>query len=340
MAELNIGVIGLGYWGPNLLRNFKDISGVRVMYMCDLDIRNLEKWREKNPDVYPSKDVDELFKEKGLEVVVISTPASTHYELAKKALEHGKHVFLEKPMAKSVEECSDLIEVAEKKGRVLMVGHVYEYSPFLNYLKQYISNGSLGKPEEGWATRFALGPIRSDVNALWDLASHDIGILISLFQKRPLGVSANGKIYDDGIKQSSSVAMHLYFEDDIEGDIRVSWRAPKKTRELILMGDKQIACFDEVASDENLKIYNRCIEYVEADETFQRFRSKIRKGDSLVPFIEVKEEPLKTECRHFVDCIKNGGKPITDGSYGLDVVRVILAAEKSMKEKRTVEITK
>ena len=338
MAELNLGIVGLGYWGPNLLRNLKDVDGVRVKYMCDMDIRNLEKWRLKYPDVYPKNDVTELLIDKNLEGIVISTPAITHYELARRALECDKNVFIEKPMAKSIKECSELIEMADKKNLLLMIGHVYEFNPFINYLKQYIKGGMLGNIKEGWARRFAFGPVRSDVGALWDLASHDIGIFMSLFGKKPVGVSANGENYESNGEQKGSIAMHIEFEDGMEGNICASWISPIKIREFMIMGDKQAVRFDEVASDENLKFYNRSIAYIEPTETFQKHRFEIRKGDTLIPCIDLKEEPLKTECRHFVDCIRNNEKPITGGLYGLNVVRVLAAAEKSLKKKKYIEI--
>ena len=240
-------------------------------------------------------------------------------------------------MAKTVDECSSLVEIAERGDKILMIGHVYEHNTFINYLKKYISEGQLGKVEEMWATRFALGPIRSDVTALWDLASHDIGIFTSLSGNKPVSISANGKSYEGKGKQSGSVSLYLYFDNDIGGDIRVSWGAPNKIRELLVIGSKTTGHFDEVAFDRNLTFYDRGVDHIEPDATFSQYRSKIRKGVAISPFVDFKES-LKEECRNFIECIKNGSKPITDGEYGMNVVRVLVAAERSLKERKIVEI--
>ncbi len=339
MVELIVGVIGCGYWGPNHIRNFREIEGVAVKYICDANQDRFKKLKKIYSDINPINDYKKMLADKTLDAVVIATPTSTHYSIAKDALEHGKHVLVEKPMTTSVENCKDLIELAKKKQKVLMIGHTFAYHSALNYLENCILTGELGTPYYCKSERTGLSPVRMDVNATWDLAAHDIGIAMSLFKRPAAKVLAHGSCHLNEGKDTEDV-VQLCLNDSAGSTfayIHVNWLDTLKRREIVITGDKGTAIFDDIPVDKKLRLCKRSITYIKQDVPFGEYQCQTRLGDEISPSIELKE-PLKVQSEHFVDCIINGKTPKTDGAYGLNVVAVLVAAQKSLKEDKPVEV--
>ncbi|MFA5060535.1 MAG: Gfo/Idh/MocA family oxidoreductase [Candidatus Omnitrophota bacterium] len=330
---VNIGLIGCGYWGPNLLRSFNSISDCRVQKVAELDAARLAYIQQNYPTVSITKNYKDLLGSK-IDAVVIATPARTHFQFAKEAIQNKKHVLIEKPMAMTVKEAKELMALAQKNRCKIMVGHTFEYNAAVRSLKKYIQNGTIGQPYYLYAQRLNFGIVRSDINALWNLAPHDISILLYLLEKMPLAVSARG---DDFIQKGIEdvVFVVLYFPGDIMAHIHVSWLDPNKTRKLTVVGSEKMIVYDDV-SDAKIQIYDKGIKKKNIKDSlgeyddFAKFQTAKVAGDKTIPKIDF-IEPLKTECAHFIDCILNDKTPLTDGLNGLRVVRVLEAAQESMK---------
>lgn len=324
-----IGVIGLGYWGPNLVRNFSKISDSEVTIICDRDLDRLQHVSEQFPKARALTHAEEVLDSGMIDVAVIATPTRTHYALAKKALENGLHAFVEKPLAISPAECEELIALAEEKKIVLFVGHVFLYSSAVSKLKDLIENEELGSLCYISSTRLNLGPIRSDVNALWDLASHDVSIILYLMNASPVSVNCQGLArLADKIHDICSLTLH--FDNKTMAIVHVSWLDPNKTRIMTVVGDKKMAVYNDIEPLEKIKIYDKGVEGPRHSDDFGAFHYSYRYGDTWSPMIQ-EVEPLKAECQHFLECIRNGKKPLTDGQNGLDVVRVLHAADISLQ---------
>jgi len=339
MVELIVGVIGCGYWGPNHIRNFREIEGVTIKYMCDANQDMFKRLKKNYPNIDTINDHKKMLMDKTLDAVVIATPTRTHYNIAKEALENEKHVLVEKPMTTSVEECKDLIYLAEKKQKVLMVGHTFAYHSALNHLEESIAAGELGSLYYCKSERTGLSPVRMDVNATWDLAAHDIGIAESLFKKCAANVFAKGSCHLNQGKSTEDVVQLCL--DDEDGRtfayIHVNWLDTLKRREIVITGDTGTAIFDDIPADKKLRICKRSIDYIKPNVPFGEFQCQTRLGDEVIPAITLKE-PLKVQAEHFIDCIINGKTPKTDGVYGMNVVAVLVAAQKSLKEKKPIEV--
>jgi len=325
---VRIGIIGLGYWGPNLERNFSNLPNSELTAICDLSEDRLEYARKKFPDVYTTKDANNLINKERVDAVVIATPTKTHYEIAKLALDKGIHVFVEKPLATKSSECEELVQIAEANNLTLFVGHVFLYNTAVNTIKDLVEEGELGNIIHINANRLNLGPIRQDVNALWDLASHDISIILELIGCLPVSVNCQGLAYlNDNVHDVCSLTLH--FEPKCMASINVSWLDPNKIRSITVVGDKKMALFDDTEPLEKIKIYNKHIESSTYTDTFGDFQYSCRYGDTSAPWLQL-VEPLQTECQHFIHCVITNEKPKTDGNNGMDVVKVLEAADISL----------
>jgi len=325
-----VAVIGLGYWGPNLMRNLTLIPDVQVIAGCDLSIRRLERMMRRFPNVREfTTDCDILLRRPDIDAVVIATPVETHYKLAKKALLHDKDVFIEKPMAASSEEAEELIKICEERGRILMVGHTFLYNPAVRKVKEIIDKGDLGQIYYITSTRINLGIHRKDANVIWDLAAHDFSIIIYWLGEDPIYVYTVGK--DFILNGVPDVAfLHVVFPSGVIADLQVSWLAPSKVRNITVVGSDRMIIYDDTSSYEKVRIFDSGVDYSEP-ETFGEFQLSYRTGDILSPKID-SIEPLRLEMQHFIECIRERTKPLTDGYNGLRVVRALELAERSMKD--------
>lgn len=329
---VNLGIIGCGYWGPNLLRNFLGLSDCRVKLLAELDDSRLEYLQEKFPHVQTTKNHHRLFNGT-MDAVVIATQPPTHFQLAKEALEHNKHVLVEKPLAMNVTEAKELIRLAKKHKRKLMVGHTFEYNEAVRTLRRYIQSNEIGRLYYLYSQRLNFGIVRRDVNALWNLAPHDISIILYLLEEMPIAVSAKGVAFlQKGIEDV--VFMALHFPKDTIAHVQVSWLDPSKVRRMMLVGSEKTIVYDDV-SDAKLKIFDKGIKKKNINESlgryddFGQYQSIKSAGDVVLPKIDF-TEPLQTQCAHFIECIQNNQPLLTDGENGLRVVRVLEAASRSM----------
>ncbi|MBP9854510.1 MAG: Gfo/Idh/MocA family oxidoreductase [Candidatus Omnitrophica bacterium] len=329
---INIGLIGCGYWGPNLLRSFMDCPGAVVSMVADLDQERLDYVRQKYPLVQTTKNYSDLFCN-SVDAVVIATQPSTHYTFAKEALLNGKHVLVEKPLANSIEEAEDLIKLAHERGLKLMVGHTFEYNEAVRELKRQLKAGTVGKPYYFYSQRLNFGIVRKDVNALWNLAPHDISILIYLLDMMPEAVSCRG--YDfiqPGI--DDVIFMVLQFPQNIIAHVQVSWLDPSKVRKMTVVGSEKMIIYNDMDNNK-IQIFDKGIKKQNMGDSlgpyddFGKYQLIKQAGDVMFPKIDFKE-PLKEECLDFIESIRDGRKPLTDGENGLRVVRVLQTAQASM----------
>jgi len=324
---IRVGIVGLGYWGPNLARNFSDLKNSEVTVCCDINNERLNQVSANFPNATKTTKFKEALNKKMLDAVVISTPTKTHYSLAKQSLEQGLHTFIEKPLATSSKECEDLILLAKKHGVILFVGHVFLYTAAVIQMKELIESGDLGNICYISSRRLNLGPVRQDVNALWDLASHDTSIILFLMASMPSSVNCQGLAYLN--KNIHDVCtLTLNFEDRCMAMVHTSWLDPNKIRQMTVVGDKKMVVYNDL-DQEKIKIYDKRIEAPLYSTTFGEFQYSYRYGDSYSPRL-TETEPLKTECQHFIECIEQGKIPVTDGQNGLEVVRVLEAADYSL----------
>jgi len=328
--KLKIGIIGCGHWGPNHVRNFSSFPDSEVAWVSDLNEERLKFIRDSYPGIRVSKDYRDIIADPLVDAVVISTPTSTHYQIVKDSLAAGKNVLCEKPLTLRSWESEELVRLAEEKRKTLMVGHVFLYNIGVQKLKEYINSGSIGKIYYLHSTRVNLGPIRNDVNAVWDLASHDISIFCYLFDKFPEKVSANGNCFlRDNIEDVAFVS--LMFSGGVLANAHVSWLDPRKVREIVVVGDKKMIVWNDMALEDTLRIYEKSVEGEPYYSDFGDFQLLPKEGNVIVPKLKLME-PLKNQSRHFIDCLKEGKRPISDGEFGWKVVRVLEAAQKSLSD--------
>lgn len=328
--QIKVGVVGCGYWGPNLIRNFRSLPDCSLKVMCDLNQDRLRHLRALYPEVEGSTDFNHMLNGAGLDAIAIATAVRFHYPMAKASLLAGKHTFIEKPMAASAKECEELVEIAEEKGLVLMVGHTFLYSPAVRKIKELVEWGDLGEIRYICARRLNLGLFQKDINVAWDLAPHDISIILHIMEENPLSVNCRGSAHvTPGIEDVTS--MCLTFGENRSALIHSSWLDPRKTREMTIVGSKRMIVYDDVAAIEKIKIYDARVERPPHYDTFGDFHYSYHYGDMHVPYIR-QEEPLKSECQHFLDCIKEGINPLTDGRRGLELVRILEASSQSLQQ--------
>ncbi|UCF69635.1 MAG: Gfo/Idh/MocA family oxidoreductase [Acidobacteriota bacterium] len=328
---MGIGVVGCGYWGPNLIRNFHQLRGSRVVQLADLDEKRLNHMEELYPEVQTTTDYEQLVQNDEIDAVVVATPVDRHAEVGLAALQAGKHVLVEKPMTRTSEEARRLIDEAKKRDRVLMVGHVFEFTESVRKCKSILDDGTLGDLYYINSQRLNLGLFRNDVNVIWDLAPHDFSILLNLLGgKRPRGVRAIGASHIN--PQVEDVAtMTLDFDGGLVAFVQVSWLDPKKVRQTVLVGSKKMLIYNDIEPTEKLWLYDRSVEGPAEYETYAQFPYTYRYGDITVPRIGG-AEPLRTEAQHFLDCINSGKTPLTDGHSGLRVVEVLESTDRSLSE--------
>lgn len=327
---VNIGFVGLGSWGINLLRAFSAIKDVNIRYCCDRDPSSFARAKVFCPNSNFSQRFDDLISKRSIDAIVIATNAFTHYELVFKAVGKGKHVFVEKPLATQVNEALNLIDLASKKRTKLMVGHILEYHPAVEKIKELISNNELGRVYYIYSQRVNLGVLRNDENVLWSLAPHDISMVNYFLGKEPIRVSAYGQSYlQRGIEDV--VLINLEVADKIFVHIHISWLNPLKVRRLTVVGSKKMVVFDDMESSEKIKIYNKGFRRKKQGHFLPLTSLVVRFGDIIAPQIDM-SEPLKRECEHFIDCILNNKDPRSDGADGLKVIRVLDAAQKSLEQ--------
>jgi predicted dehydrogenase len=297
--------------------------------MCDISKDRLKHLTSLYPDVEGDVDYDHMLNGVGLDAVVVATSVKLHYPMAKAALLSGKHTFIEKPMATSSEQCSELVEIARQKGLVLMVGHTFLYSPAVRKIKEIVDRGDLGEIRYVCARRLNLGLFQKDINVAWDLAPHDISIILHLLEQFPISVNCRGSAHvTPGIEDVTS--MSLTFKNDRSAIIHSSWLDPRKVREMTIVGSKRMIVYDDVALQEKIRVFDARVERPPHYDTFAEFHYAYHYGDTYSPYIK-QEEPLKTECQHFLDCIQNGKEPLTNGARGTELVRILEASSQSLK---------
>ncbi len=327
---VKIGIIGCGYWGPNLIRDFSEIDNVEITSCADLVEERLAAIKKRLSNVATTKNAEDVIGDKSIDAVVIATPAETHYRIAKRSLLAGKHTFVEKPLTFIPEEAEELIELSRKMKKVLMVGHTFEFNPAVEKIKEHIRKKDIGDVYYVTSRRLNLGKIREDINAMWNLAPHDVSILIYILENSPIEVKAwGGSFLQSGIEDV--VMMTLTFPHNIIANIHVSWLDPLKVREMVVVGSKKMIVYDDVNNEGKIKIYDRGADRLTQSQAFGEFQIKLRAGDVLIPKLPM-YEPLKKECEHFIDCVVNNKVPLTDGQNGLRVVKVLASAQRSLKD--------
>jgi len=324
---VNIGVIGCGYWGPKHIRVCHELKEAELYMVSDLDEKRLQQVREQYPYVKTTSNFHELLND-DVDAVIIATPVNTHYKLAKEALLYDKHVMIEKPMTASFREAAELIEIAEKRDLVLMAGHTYEYHPAVDFLREMINDGKLGDIYSIDADRLNLGLYRPDCNVLWDLAPHDISIMLSLLNEDPVSVSARGTHHIDA-SVCDIAYLEIVFANGVMGHVHVSWLHPRKIREITIVGSLKMAVYNDVSETEKLHIYDKGLAVPSNNNGLSFWPPNYRYGDVTIPFIN-NAEPLKVECSHFVKCIEDGTRPRSDGWAGLKVTSILEAADRSL----------
>ena len=328
---INVGIIGYGYWGPNLARNFNENPSTAVSYVCDLDDSRLKYSRIKNPNIKTTSDYKDVLNDADIQLIAISTPVSSHFRLAMDALKSGKHVLLEKPMTSNAAHAEQLIEMTEKNNLMLFVDHTFIYTGAVQHIKKLMSSGDIGDMLYFDSVRVNLGLFQHDVNVIWDLAPHDFSVMDYLIDEKPVSVSATGASRVHGkIEDIAYVAVK--FKSGLIAHFHVNWMSPVKIRRIMIGGSKKMVVFDDLSPDEKVKVYDKGIKLLDApkDKIYKNL-IQYRIGDMYAPKIE-SAEALRVEVAHIVDCIQNKRKPLTGGISGLNVVKLLEVAQKSLKK--------
>lgn len=334
---IKIGVIGYGYWGPNLVRNFMEASGSTVVSVCDLRSERLAQLQTRYPTIETTRNCQTLFEDPEIDAIVIATPVSSHFELAIAALQANKHVLVEKPLAANSEQGIRLIEEAERRRKVLMVDHTFVYTSAVRKIRELITANALGEIYYYDAVRVNLGLFQHDVNVIWDLAIHDLSIMDFVLPQKATAVSATGISHIPG--QPENVAyITLFFENPQIAHVHVNWLTPVKVRHTLIGGSEKMILYDDLEPSEKVKVYDKGIVVSQSPEAVYEMLVSYRSGDMWAPRLDT-TEALQTEALHFIDCIENNKKPETDGPSGLRLVRIVEAAEKSLRARgQLVEI--
>ncbi len=327
--QIKVGVVGCGYWGPNLIRNFRSLPDCSLQMMCDISQQRLNHLQSLYPEVEGATDFNHMLNGVDLDAIVIATAVKYHFPMAKASLLAGKHTFIEKPMASSAAECEELIEIARKKGLVLMTGHTFLYSPAVRKIKDIVDSGDIGEIRYISARRLNLGLFQKDINVAWDLAPHDVSIILHILEEQPVTVNCRGSAHiTPGVEDVTT--MCLSFRKQRTAIIHSSWLDPRKIREMTIVGSKRMIVYDDVAPLEKIRIFDVRVERPPHYDTFAEFHYAYHYGDMYAPYIK-QEEPLKTECQHYIDCIREGRVPLTGGQQGLQLVRILEASSESLK---------
>lgn len=326
--KINLGLIGYGYWGPNLLRNFMATDSCNVMTVCDFRKERLDQVVKLNPSLNITNDIKEVCDNPSINAVIIATPVYSHFELAKRALNNGKHVLIEKPMTASVDEANELIEIAERNKLVLMVDHTFLYTGAVNKMKELIDNNEIGKLQYFDSTRINLGLFQPDVNVLWDLAPHDISILSFLVNEEPFSINATGISHtQNGIENIAYMTVN--YVSDFIAHFNCSWTSPVKVRQTLIGGDKKMIVYNDLEPSEKLRIYDTSYDH-QTDDEKNRILVDYRTGDVYLPKIK-SVEALSGVANDFITSILKETSPVSNAYSGLRVVRILEAAQKSIK---------
>src|SRR5271165_4418250 len=326
---LKIGVIGYGYWGPNIVRNFHRSSGSRVEMVCDQSPRMLERVSRAYPDIKTTGDCLDVIKSPAIDAVAVVTPVWTHYELGKQALANGKHLFIEKPFTCNVDQADELIDLAESKNLLIMVDHTFLYTGAVRKIRQFIDDGTLGKLYYYDSTRVNLGLFQHDINVLWDLAPHDLSIMDHLIDAQAEAISATGQRHLNGFEDVAY--MTLYFPETVIAHINVNWLSPVKVRTTLIGGEKRMLVWNDLEADEKVKVYDKGVDITNREGVYELLVN-YRSGDMWAPQLE-QVEALRQELAYFVDCISSGQNPFNDGCAGLRVVKMLEAASESLSKR-------
>lgn len=339
MPLKRIAVLGAGHWGPNLIRAFHNHERSEVAWVVDRDPARRAQIAGRLPGVRFSDRVDEALADDSVDAAVVATPTSTHFDIARQVLDAGKHVLVEKPITTTATSGAELCDIADRAGRVLMVGHVFLYNGGIQRVKQYLADGDLGRIYYLDMARTNLGPIRTDVNASWDLAAHDVSIANWWLESEPVSVSATGGTWINAGTEDTVFAT-LRYPGDILVNVRVSWLNPRKCREITVVGERRMLTFDDLNLEEPIRVYDKGVaedpRSVPYGDDYVGFRASVRHGAMTIPHVAMRE-PLQAECDEFLDCIESGRRPVADGHLGVAVVRALEAVERSMRAKGAEE---
>lgn len=329
---MKVAVVGYGYWGPNLVRNFSWLEGVDVKYVCDLDRGRLDKVSNLFPNVsITTTEYQQILDDSEVEAVAIATPVNSHYSLSEAALQSGKHLLIEKPMTDTVESSNRLVELAKEKDRVLMVDHTFLYTGAVRKIKELVDAGKIGDIYYFDSVRVNLGLFQNDVNVIWDLAPHDLSIMTYVIDKKPVSVSAVGVSHvKDGLENIAYLT--VFYEDTTFAHFHMNWLSPIKVRQIMIGGSKKMVVYNDMENTEKIKVYDSGVETKPGskDELYHTL-VQYRTGDMYAPKLD-QTEALRTECRHFIDCIKTGSRPISDGEFGVQIVKMLAAAQASIEQ--------
>jgi predicted dehydrogenase len=323
-SPIRIAVVGLGYWGPNLARNFAALPGSELTWICDGSEDQLARVRESFPSARTTASLDDVLAAPDVDAVALATPVPSHAALACRALDAGKHVFVEKPLAQSVADAQEVVATARRNDRTLMVGHLLEYHPGLVRLKELVDSGELGDVHYIYGNRLNLGKLRADENALWSLGAHDVAVVLRLAEEEPVSCHAFGESYMRADVEDV-VFCYLRFRSGLAAHLHLSWLDPHKERRFTVVGSRRMATFDDMALEQKLIVYDKGF-----DQRFENYGEYIaRSGDVWSPSVP-NDEPLRVECRHFVESVAAGTAPLSDGESGLRVVRVLESLQRSL----------
>jgi predicted dehydrogenase len=326
---LRVGVIGYGYWGPNIVRNFHGQERSRVVAVCDKSPKSLKRVQQTYPDMRVTDCCNELVTATDIDVIAVVTPVWTHFDLAKAALENGKHVFVEKPFTCTTAQAEELIELAERKNLKIMVDHTFLFTGAVKRIKQFIDDGTLGNLYYYDSTRVNLGLFQHDVNVIWDLAPHDLSIMDYLIKEKPEAVVATGERHLNGVADIAFI--NIFYPNNIIGHINVNWLSPVKVRTTLIGGEKKMLVWNDLEADEKIKVYDKGVQMTSGEGVYQLLVS-YRSGDMWAPRVE-QVEALREEAAYFANCIFDDKKPFNDGVAGLSVVKMLEAADRSLEQK-------
>lgn len=330
MDRVRIGVLGCGYWGPNHIRNFSLLrsAGADIVAAADRDEARRKHVAELYPALRLEENAEALCDDPAIDALVIATPVHTHYALARRAIDGGKHVLVEKPFVTDPGQADELVHRARRNGTVLMVGHTFEYTAAVNRIRDMVARGDIGDVLYARSVRVNLGLFQKDVNVIWDLACHDVSILLYILQRMPTHVSAVGNAHvTKGIEDVAVVTVE--FGPNLMAQIIVSWLDPRKVREMTLVGNRKMLVYDDVSPNEKIRVYDKGVEGPRHYDSFGEFQYSYRYGDIVTPLLQ-EYEPLRAECAHFLECIRTGATPRSSGEVGARVVRVLDAAQRSL----------
>ena len=331
---IRVGVVGYGYWGPNLVRNFSDVAGCEVAAVSDLSAERRALATRRHPSVTAVADPAEMIRDPRIDAIIIATPVSSHYHLAMEALAAGKHVWVEKPLALNAAQAERLVEQADRVGKTLLVDHTFAYTPAVRKMRELVESDDLGQIYYYDSVRVNLGLFQHDVNVIWDLAVHDLSIMDYVLGEKPLAVSATGMAHVPG--QPENIAyLTLFYPSSLIAHVHVNWLAPVKVRRTLVGGSRKMIVYDDLEPSEKIKVYDKGLTLRDNPESVYQRLAGYRSGDMWAPQINL-SEALHTEANHFVRCIESGDTPLTDGRAGLRVVRILEAASQSMRERGQV----